>query len=210
MKNFKWMSEREFVRWEEGKGCILEVDFEYFEGLYDLYNDYFVVSESVIVNGVEKLISNFNFKNYVVYGENLKKYLDLGLKLTKIYRGIKFDELFWFKSYIEKNMELRKRVKNFFEKDFFKLVNNSVFGKTMENIRKRVDVKLVNGRKRVEKLVAKFNYKFLTIFDENFIVVYMKRTRFVIDKFVYVGMSIFNLSKILMYDFYYGYIKEKY
>jgi hypothetical protein len=130
--------------------------------------------------------------------------------LTKIHRGIKFDESPWLKSYIEKNTELRKGAKNPFEKDFFKLANNSVFGKTMENIRKRVDVRLVNGRKRAEKLVAKPNYKSLTIFDENLIAVHMKRTKLVFDKPVYVGMSILDLSKTLMYDFHYGFIKEKY
>ena len=67
--------------------------------------------------------------------------------------------------------------KNDFEKDFFKLMNNSVFGKTMENIRNRVDVKLVNNREKAEKLSAKPNFEHLTIFDENLIAIHMKRTK---------------------------------
>jgi len=100
--------------------------------------------------------------------------------------------------------------KNVFEKDFFKLVNNSVFEKTMENIRKRVDVRLVKNRKKVRKLAAKPNFKHLTIFDENLVAIEMKRTTLMFDKPVYCGMVILDISKTLMYDFHYNYIKPKY
>ena len=89
-------------------------------------------------------------------------------------------------------------------------MNNSVFGKTMENIRNRVDVKLVNNRGAAEKLSAKPNFEHLTIFDENLVAVHMKRTKLTFNKPVYCGMAILDLSKSLMYDFHYGYILPKY
>ena len=91
-------------------------------------------------------------KKYIVHHENLKLYEELGMVITKIRRGIKFREEPWMKSYIELNTKLRANGKNDFEKDFFKLMNNSVFGKTMENIRNRVDVRLVNKRKKLRNL----------------------------------------------------------
>ena len=210
VRNFEWMIEEEMENWENTP-CILEVDLEYPEELHDLHNDYPLAPENVRVGGVEKLIPNLNHRfRYVIHHRNLKLYLSLGMKLTKIHRGIKFVEEPWLRSYIEKNTELRKRSKNAFEKDFFKLMNNSVFGKTMENIRKRVDVKLVNNRRSAEKLSAKPNFKRLTIFDENLIAIHMKRTKLVFDKPVYCGMSILDISKTLMYNFHYGYMKKKY
>ena len=134
----------------------------------------------------------------------------MGLKVKKIHRGIKFREEPWMRSYIELNTDLRTKGKNDFEKDFFKLMNNSVFGKTMENIRNRVDVKLVNNRGAAEKLSAKPNFEHLTIFDENLVAVHMKRTKLTFNKPVYCGMAILDISKSLMYDFHYGYILPKY
>ena len=114
------------------------------------------------------------------------------------------------RSYIELNTRLGANGKNDFEKDFFKLMNNSVFGKTMENIRNRVDVKLVSGRKVAEKLSAKPNFKDCTIFDENLVAIQMTRTKLTFNKPVYCGMAILDLSKILMYDFHFNYILPKY
>ena len=96
-----------------------------------------------------------------------------------------------------------------FEKDFFKLMNNSVFGKTMENIRNRVDIQLRTDDKSAEKLVSKPNYERTTIFSEDLVAVHMKKTDLVFNKPVYLGMSILDISKTLMYDFH-KYIKKKY
>ena len=114
------------------------------------------------------------------------------------------------KLYIDTNVNLRAQAKNNFEKDFFKLMNNSVFGKTMENIRNRVDVKLVNTEEKFKKLVAKPNFKSRKIFNENLISVHMKKTSLTMNKPVYLGMCILDLSKTVMYDFHYNYIKPKY
>ena len=182
--------------------------------LYNLHNDYPLAPERIKIGNVEKLIPNLNNKtNYVVHYENLKLYESLGLKITKIHRGIKFEESAWMVEYINLNTKLRieaKKSGNNFEVDFFKLMNNSIFGKTLENIRNRVDIRLISTDIVAEKLAAKPNYDCCTIFDENIIAVHMKKTKLYFKKPVYLGMSIVYLSKYLMYDFHYNYIKTKY
>ena len=207
---FKWMKVDELETWEL-HSCILEVDLECPKNLHDLHNDYPLAPEQIVVNKVSKLIPNLgDKKKYVLHYENLKQYLKLGLKLTHIHRGIKFNESPWLEKYISLNTKLRTKAKNEFEKNFFKLMNNSVFGKTMENIRNRVDIKLVNNKKQAEKLSAKPNYKHCNIFSEDLVAIHMKKTKLDFDKPVYLGMCILDLSKTLMYDFHYNYIKKKY
>ena len=207
---FKWMKTSELETWEL-HSCILEVDLEYPKKLHDLHNDYPLAPEQIVVNKVEKLLPNlWNKKNYVIHYENLKQYLNLGLKLTNIHRGIKFKESQWLKKYIALNTDLRTKAKNEFEKDFFKLMNNSVFGKTMENIRNRSVIKLVTDKIKAEKLAAKPNFKHCNIFNEDLIAIHMKKISLTFDKPVYLGMCILDLSKTLMYDFHYNYIKKKY
>ena len=218
--SFKWLSIGEMEKlfnnqvvqiWEKTP-CILEVDLEYPENLHDLHNDYPFCPERVeCKNGVEKLIPNLRDKTkYVIHYKNLIQCLKAGMKLKKIHRGIKFIESAWLKPYIDKNTNLRTQTKNNFEKDFFKLMNNSVFGKTMENIRNRVNVKLINTEEKFKKLSAKPNYKGRKIFTENLISVHMKKTSLTMNKPVYLGMCILDLSKTIMYDFHYNYIKPKY
>ena len=198
--------------WEKTP-CILEVDLEYPENLHDLHNDYPFCPERVeCKNRVEKLIPNLRDKTkYVIHYKNLIQCLKAGLKLKKIHRGIKFIESEWMKPYIEMNTNLRTKAKNNFEKDFYKLMINSVFGKTMENIRNRVNVKLVNTQERLKKLAAKSNLKSPPkIFSENLVSVHLKKTSLTMNKPVYLGMCILDLSKTIMYDFHYNYIKPKY
>ena len=218
--SFKWMSNKEIENifnnqivqvWEKTP-CILEVDLEYPEELHDLHNDYPLCPERVECDhGVKKLIPNLRHKNnYIIHYKNLMQCLRLGMKLKKIHNGIKFIESAWLKPYIDKNVILRTQAKNNFEKDFFKLMNNAVFGKTMENIRNRVNIKLVNTGEKFKKLVAKPNYESRIIFNENLVSVHMKKTSLTMDKPVYLGMCILDLSKTLMFDFHYKYIKPKY
>ena len=218
--SFKWMTTEEIENifnnqivqvWEKTP-CILEVDLKYPEELHDPYNDYPLCPERVECDhGVKKLIPNLRDKNnYVIHYKNLMQCLRLGMKLKKIHRGIKFIESDFLKPYIDKNTSLRSKAKNDFEKDFFKLMNNSVFGKTMENIRNRVNIKLVDTGEQFKKLTAKPNYESRKIFNENLVSVHMKKTSLTMNKPVYLGMSILDLSKIIMFDFHYKYIKPKY
>ena len=134
----------------------------------------------------------------------------MGLTITAVHRGISFNQSSWMAPYIRKNTELRKTAANDFEKDFFKLMNNSVFGKTIENIRKRQNIILVDNRKKAVKLSSRPNFDRATIFDKNLIAVHMKKTEVYFNKPVYVGQAILDLSKTLMFDFHYNYIKKKY
>ena len=138
---FKWITDDELDDWKQ-LICVLEIDLEYSEDLHDLHNDYPLAPECVNIGNVEKLIPNLNNKtNDIVHYENLKLYESLGLKITKIHRDINFKESAWLEEYINLNTKLRieaKQCGNNFGVDFFKLMNNSVFGKTLDNIRNRV------------------------------------------------------------------------
>ena len=208
---FKWLSPSQLGNWKYHP-CILEVDLEYPHELHDLHNEYPLAPEHLEMNGVEKLIPNlYNKKTeYVVHHETLKLYEKYGLRITKIHRGVTFQEEEWMKSYIDKNTQLRMQSKNDFEKDFFKLMNNSVFGKTIENIRKRTDIKLATTQDQVERYIYKPNYTHRTTFSDNLVAIHMARTKLYFDKLVYLGFCILDLSKTLMYDFHYEYIKNKY
>ena len=129
--------------------------------------------------------------------------------LKKVHRGIKFYQSPWMEPYIRKSTELRKLAVSSFEKDFFKLMNNSDFGKTIENIRKRQNVNIIDNRKMAVKLSSKLDFERLTMFDENLVAVHMKKTEVYFNKPIYVGQAILDLSKTLMFDFHYNYIKKK-
>ena len=222
----KWRSKE-----DSKKGMILEVDLEYPEELHDLHNDYPAAPEKVSVTNdmlskycknisekfglstglVSKLIPTLGKKEkYVLHYRNLQLYIDLGLKVSKVNRVLEFNQSPWLKQYFDFNTEKRKNAKNAFEKDFFKLMNNSVFGKTMENIRKRVDVRLVTDEKKLLKLTSKPTYVSSKIFNENLVAVHKIKETLTLNRPAYVGMCILDLSKTLMYDFHYNYIKEKY
>ena len=233
--NLKWINP-EIVKLENydensDKGIILEVDLEYPKELHDLHNEYPCAPGKMIITNdmlsdyarkikeehsvssgkVPKLVTTlYDKEKYVLHYRNLQLYLSLGLKVKKIHRVLEFDQSSWLKEYIDFNTEMRKNAKNSFEKDFFKLMNNSVFGKTMENVRKRTNIELVTDEKRLNKLSAKPTYVSSKIFNENLVAVHTKKERLLLDKPSYVGMCILDLSKTHMYDFHYNYIKKKY
>ena len=137
----------------DNKSYIFEVDVKYPKRLHELHSDLPFLLERMEVNKCKKLVCNlFNKKKYVVRINSLKQALNHGLKLKKIHRVIEFNRKEWLKPYIDMNTELRKEAKNDFEKDLFKLMNNSVFGKTMENIRKHRDIKLVTTDKKKKQI----------------------------------------------------------
>ena len=216
---------------DSSKGIILEVDLEYPKELHDLHNDYplaaekFKVSNEMLSNYCKRIAEKYNIlvglvekliptlcdkKEYVVHDRNLQLYLDLGLKLKKIHRVLSFDQSSWLKNYIDFNTEKRKNAKNQFEKNFFKLMNNSIFGKTMENLRKRVNVKLVTNERKLDKLTAKPTFISSKIFNNDLMAVNCIKETLTLNKPAYVGMCILEISKTLMYEFHYKYIKEKY
>ena len=136
--------------------------------------------------------------------------LNHGLVFKKVHRVIQFNQKDWLKPYIDMNTKLRKEAKNDFEKDFFKLMNNSVFGKTMENVRKHRDIKLVTTDEKRNKLVSEPNYHTTKRFSKNLLAIEMKKTKLKMNQPVYLGMSILDINKTLMYKFWYDYFKQKY
>ena len=153
----------------------------------------------------EKLIPNLHPKEkYVVHYRNLKLYLSLGMRLTRIHRVMTFKQQPWLKTYIDFNTQKRKMADNDF--DFFKLMNNAVFGKTMENLHKRLIVQLVKNQSKARKLI----FHAFRIFNEDLVAVHMLKQRLYLNRPIYVGFTILDVSKTLMYDFHYNYIKKKY
>lgn len=221
-KDIKWVDDVDNLNFNVSDdneiGYILEVDLEYPEKLHDNYSDLPMAPEQMIPpNSKEsKMLGTlFNKEKYVLHYRNLKQYLTEGLILTKIHRAIKFDQKDWLKLYIDLNSKLRQQAKNDFEKDSFKLMNNAVFGKTMENVRLRRDIKLVSkwdGRYGTGVLLAKPNFHRYTIFEttDDFIGIEMLKTSIRMEKPIYVGMSILDVSKTLLYDFHYKHMKNYY
>ena len=151
-----------------------------------------------------------NKKKYVVHIKSLKQALNHGLKLKRVHRIIEFNQKAWLKPYIDMNMELRKLAKDDFEKGLFKLMNNAVFGKIMENIRKHRDIKLVTKHKKRNKLVSEPNYHTINYISEDLSIIEMNKTKVKMNKPIYLGLLILDISKILMYEFWYAYMKPKY
>ena len=218
VNGFKWTDNdkinEEFIKnynENDKKGYIFEVDVKYPKKLHDLHSDLPFLPERMEINKCKKLVYNlYDKKKYIVHINSLKQALNRGLKLKKIHRIIEFNQEAWLKPYIDMNTELRKLVRNDFEKDLFKSMNNSVFGKTMENIRKHREIKLVTTDKKRSKLVSESNYHAINLISDNLSVIEMKKTKVKMNKPIYLGLSILEISKILMYEFWYDYMKPKY
>ena len=167
--------------------------------------------EKMKISGVEKLVPNLSDKkNYLIHKKALNQALKHGLILEKVHRVIEFKQSAWLKPYIDFNTKLRSHAKNDFEKDFFKLMNNSVFRKTMENIRKHKDIKLVTNRESYLKTVMNPNFKSGIGFSENLMDCEMGKIEVVMNKPVYLGQAILDLRKLVMYEFHSDYIIPKY
>ena len=130
--------------------------------------------------------------------------------MRKVHRVIKFNKRAWLKPYIDINTTKTMEARNKFEKKFFKLMINSAFGKTIENLRKHRDIKLVTTDEERSKLVSEPNYHTTKLFSENLLAIEMKKTKVKMNKPVYLGMSTLDISKTLMCKLWYDYIKPKY
>ena len=236
---FRWLTEKQIEKLvkkdnipeDNKKGYILEVDLEYPTELCNLHNDYPCAPEKmnitkdmlspyckqiqekfgICIGQVSKLVPTLlNKTKYVLHYRNLQLYLELGLTLEKVHRVLEFNQSPWLKQYIEYNTNKRMQAKNAFEKDFFKLMINSVSGKTIENLRKRVDVRLVTDHNQYLKMVSKPSFSGSKAFNENLVAVHEIKECLTLDRPAYVGMCILDLSKTPMYDFHYNTIKKMY
>ena len=232
--SFKFLSEEEIKVFSLDSipdnsliGYILEVDLEYPTFLHDLHNDYPLCPEkievsydmlsknckdiadrySIKVGGVKKLIPSLGNKvEYVIHYRNLKYYLLLGMKLVKIHRILSFKQSNWLKVFTDFNTEKRNQSKNEFNKGLYKLFNNCIYGKSIENIRKRINVKLINDKKTYQEIVNKPNFISQKIIDKNFAAVHCSKKVLTLNKPIYVEFCILDLSKLLMYQFHYDYV----
>lgn len=227
---FQWLSENEIESFvvmdipDDGAwGYFLMCDIQYPAHLHTNHNDLPFCAEKMVPPGgmMEKLVPNLYDKyNYVIHYVHLKTCLKHGLKLKKIHRIIKFKQSTFLKQYIDLNTELRKKAVSPFEQDFFKLLNNSVFGKTLENTERRVTVKFVNtwndqnniSKKKIgaSELINKPNFHRISILSDDLVAIQMKPESVELNKPIYIGFSVLELSKSHMYDFHYSVIKPYY
>ena len=169
------------------------------------------LSERTKIKKCNNLVCNlYDKKEYAAHIRALKQALNHGLILKKVHRVIQFNKEKWLKPYIEMNTKLRVEAKHDFKKGFSKLMNSSVFGETMENVRKHRDIKLVTTDERRNKLVSEHNYHTTKCFSEDFLATEMKRLKVKMNKPLHLGLSILEISKKLMHEFRYQYLKPKY
>lgn len=225
---FRWLSEGEIldlnimdVDDDSPQGYVFEVDVHYPEDLHDSHSDLPFLVENIIppteTAKLPKLIPNLNDKKrYVVHYRTLKQAICNGLMVMQTHRVLKFDQSKWLKTYIDFNTELRNSATTKFGKDLFKLIINAVFGKTMENVEKRKDIKLITqwenglGKVGAGSLIARPNFSSRSIFSENFVAIHMNKLKIIYNKPIYIGFSILDISKTVIYDFFYNFIKKKF
>jgi len=198
------------IKWNAKKGWNLEVDLEHPVYLQDAHNGYPPAPEKRAMEPRKMTLEDK--EKYVVHYKNLQFYLSQGMRLKKVHRALEFDQEPWMEPYIRMNTEFRKQAKSDFETDFYKLMNKSVFGKTMESLRNRADVKIVRAweANKIWKLVLNPSYYRFTLFSNDMAGIHMHKRRLVLNEPVYKGMTILENSKNLMYDFYYNYLKARY
>ena len=194
-----------------GKRYIFEVDVEYPKNLHKQHIDLQFLPGRMKINNCTKLVCSVHDKgNYSIHILALKQALNHGLKFKKIRSVTKFRQEDWLKPYSEMNTKLRMHAENDFGKAFFKLMNNAVFGKTMENVRNHRDIKIVTSVKRRIILVSEQNYHSIKYISEDMLIIEMRKVEVKMNKPIYLDQAILDISKILMYEFWYDYINPKY
>ena len=226
--DFKWEKDSNYYKEiPEGRGCLIECDLKYTEICKKKTHKYPLAPEKMKIKKEE--LSNYQLnllgdkplgneeklfltlrdkEKYIIHNSVLEKYLKLGMKVTKVHRTISFKESNWLAKYINFNTEQRTKAKSDFEKDLWKLMNNSFYGKTLENIRGRSEIKLLTEREEVKKYINKPNFKDSIIFNDSFVAIENNVTSVKFNKPIYLGQSILDYSKQLMYEFYYDFANK--
>ena len=216
---FKWIDDlamftENFIKNydEEGDvGYLLVADIEYPKTLRMLHSDLPFLPDRMKVNKVKKLVCNVTDKeNYSIQIAALKQALNHGLVLKQVYSVISSKQEAWLKPYIDLNTELRKNPKNEFEKDFYKLKINSIYGKTVQNDRKHRDIKLVTREAKRNELASEPNYHSTKCISKHLLVMEMKKTEVRMNKPIYLGQAVLDFSKTLMFEIWYDYLKPMY
>ena len=192
-------------------GYLLVVDVTYPKDLYEKHKYLPFLPDKIKIDESSKLSCNSNDKNYYpIHICALKQALNHRLKLKMVHSVISFSQGAWLKPYIDRNTEFRMKANNDFEKDSFKLLNNSFYGKPIENVRKHRDIRLVNNKNRRSKIASEPNYNGTKYISEDFVIMELKKLDVYMNKPLYVGQAILDHSKMLMYEFWYDYLQPKY
>ena len=215
---------------EADVGYIIECDLEFPKEIHDKLKEFppcpetlapstemlskyqktLIEKDNIKVGGCAKLVPHLmKHEKYCIHYRNLKFVEELGVKITKVHNVVEFNQKPWLKQYIDFNTDKRKEAKNEFEKDFFKLMNNAVFGKTMENVKNRINLHLTTDETNAVKWFSKINFKTSKNFD-NLHLIEMYKQEIVYDKPIYVGTSILDLSKLHMMNFHYNVINKEF
>ena len=236
--NFRWLDKSDIDQMDvskidaDGSTCyIIEVDLEYQQSLHDYHNDYPLAVESKMIT--EEQLSPFNktflknnkekFKstrklcpdlhdkyNYVCSLKNLQLFLQHGLKLKKIHRVLAADQSNFLKPYIDFNSEKRQKATSKFEQDFFKLANNSIYGKFIESLRNRTNVDIVKDEKTAKRLTSKPQFLGFHILDDQITIVQSIKRTLTLNKPIACGFIVLENAKYIMGDFWYGVMKPRY
>ena len=219
LESFKWETDlsiftSDFIKNYNEKsdiGYLFYVDIAYPKDLYELHKDLPFLPDRMKVNKVNELVASvYDKNNYAIHIYALKQALDHGLILIKVHSVISFRQSAWLNLYIDMSTELRTKAKNDFEKDYFKLKNNAAYGKTIKNIRKHRDIRLVNNDKKRKVLASEPNYHATKHISEDLLIMEMKKRELYMNNSIYLGQAILDISKTLMYEFWYDYIKTMY
>jgi len=233
--DFKFLTDEEIehldlttVADDSPTGYIVECDLEYPEKLHDLHSDYPLARDHLKLTSkmvspfvrnlqgdgwkpAEKLIPNLQNKNiYVTHYRNLKLYVKQSLKMTKIHKILSFIQRPWLKYWIDLCTKQRKNARSDFEADLAKLQANATFGKTMEQVKNRVNIRLRADPAKLCKAVSKPSYKFSQIINPDLVMVQRGRQKVCLNKPISMGFCILDLTKLIMYKFYYETLKPKY
>ena len=237
INNFRWVKNTDeieekliSIKTNSLTGYILEVDLEHLKELHDIHNDYLLAPEkinikkewlsdycleianehNIAIGSVKKLVSSLIDKNnYVIHYRNLQQCLEQGLKLKKIHRILKFKQSDWMKPSIDLNTQ-KRTISNYEpDKNFFKLMNNAVYGETMEKMRKRVKTRIVKNKKYFIKYTSKTTCINWNIYDKKLVGIHEKEVCLTLNKSIYVGFSVTEISKWEMYSFHYNSMIKK-
>ena len=217
---------------DDPEGCFLEVSLNYPKELHQKHNSYPLAVEKMYVDStmlspetaniakttklsqrprVKKLVPNlYNKSNYILHSRNLKFYLEQGMKLEKIHRGVKFSQKPFLADFILFNTAMRKGAGSDFARGLWKMANNSVFGKNLEDQRRHSKIKVIMGEAKLAKIMNKPWVKQVKIINSRLALVEVVKEKVTLNKPIYVGAAILDLSKLVMYDFHYNYMVKKY
>jgi hypothetical protein len=198
-------------------GYLLEVDISVPQELHDFMSDLPIAPQHMIppaqrfnnkASKSKKLVTTlFPKSKYLVHFRLLQLYLELGAEVTHIHRAISFKQGKIFKSYIDYNTQRRQSNSNPFNKNLYKLKNNSLYGKTCENVRKRLNLKICNTPEKLIKYSSKITFRKTTVITEDLVLALLRKGRIILDKPIYIGQAVLDLSKFIMYELYYKKLK---